>query len=453
MKINLLLLLLGISLACFAQEQTNCSCTLNLKEIIADIETNYPGFAKKTNNGHLRGYLSVKKKALAEAQEVRNRENCFYLIERYISFFKDNHIIFDDRQSMPSPARVIYNTKAKGKKDGLTGLWRRSADSLTIQIIKVAASQYSAHLVANKKDHNSSGNIHFTLTGNDTEFRIRKHANWLTTAQQRGRRLDHLLIEPDGIWEKIIPGKLPSTRPTKLGSYNTQFTSQLLNEDTFYLGIPAFNINEKKFDSLIVNEIIPAINVRKVKHLVIDLRNNVGGNGSFLSLIRLVYDRPFSLPGDFLYDSPALIYRYQNAADKGSAQHRAMLAKLISHKGGFVQKDSLRVKIKETLEYPTKVSILVNENCASSTEYFLILAKHSSKVKLFGRNTSGTLDYSELLSPERLSCPGYIYMRPTSKSFYVDRQGIDQKGIVPDMDLSSYPDDQWIEVVLNNSQR
>lgn len=447
MKVKMIILLLGISISSPAQKKDNCDCLTNLKEVITDIESNYPGYNLKTGNGKLAKYIYTKKRTIGEAAKMLTREDCFYVIERYIGYFGDNHIIFDDRKTLPSNPAVPNIPSIPGQ-DKLTGIWRRSADSLTIHINKIDASNYSAYTIKQSTGGAKTGQVHFKLMGNENEFRIRRYSDWLTTALKRGRRLGSLLIEPEGIWQRIVPGGQPQVRQGKIGSANKVLNYQMVNDDTFYLGIPAFNMDERKFDSLVVNQMIPEINMRKTKHLVIDLRDNVGGNSAFLSLVRLVYDGPFTIPGDFLYASPSLIDIYQKAADKGSASHKKLLPKLIANQGGFIQKDSLRVKISQSLAYPKRISIIVNENCASSTEYFLILAKHSAKVKIFGRHTSGTLDYSELLSPQKLSCAGYTYIRPTSKAFYTDVRLIDNKGIIPDVDLSSYPDDQWVERVV-----
>lgn len=448
----MLFFFLGISLAALAQERDVCGCALNLKEIITDIETNYSGYNHKTNTGKDTAYISIKKDAIDGASKTTTREGCFYTIAKYLNFFKDNHIIFVDNKT--TPKQVILNDKVldKTQRDELSGIWRRVSDSLTVKIIKEDNALYKAYILKTSKSSNNIGNVHFALLGNDDEFKIRKYSGWLTTDLLRGRRLNSLLIEPDSTWEKVEDGVEHKARQTKLGTSNNTLTYQPINKDAYYLSIPAFNTNEKKFDSLIVNKIIPEILDSKTKHLIIDLRNNTGGNGSFLSLIRMIYDKPFAIAGDFIYATPTMVGKYQISADAGSAYHKMMLPKLIANSGGFVQRDSLRAKMSEIYDYPQKVSIIVNENCGSSTEYFLLIAKHSSKVKIFGRHTSGTLDYSELFSSEKLPCAGYSYMRPTSKAFYTDACPIDNKGIMPDVDLSNYPDDEWIHIVIGKQK-
>ena len=451
-----LLIWLGIHAVAFSQEQEGCNCSSVLKEVISDVENNYPGYQLKTKGENLARYTKVKQSALAKALATSDRVQCFYIIESYIHFFKDNHLIFSDRRSSPKqiPNPYLFNKKKRtDQQDSLSGTWRRHSDGLTIQIVKVNLDQsliYRAYIVQSKDTILQKGNIYFDLYGNANEFRIRKYNASLTTDLLRGRRLKNLLIEPNGTWQKITS---PSqNQPLVLAEYasNNTFRHKAISSDIYYIGIPEFNMDPTKFDSLIVNQIIPTLTANKTKHLIIDLRNNVGGNSSFLSLARLTYDKPMALPGDHVYSTPNMIKRYQESASKGSAQHQKLLAQLIAHTSAFAQRDSLKIRLKEVLTYPETVSILTNENCASSTEYFLILAKLSSKVKHYGRHTAGTLDYSELHEPEKLTCKGYVYLRPTTKSFWVDEHPIDQKGIQPDIDLSQYPDYEWVDRIIES---
>jgi len=441
-----LLLSLAPVIIALAQEKTQCTCPTVLREIIEDVENRYPGYKKKTAGTTKVLYDKLKLDISILAGKNPTRENCFYLVEQYLAFFKDNHLIFTDRKI--EPIQINVQSKKNAVKDQLTGVWRRRSDSLIIEISRKQTKQlsYLASIVSVKDDFSKKGLIHFELIGNENEFKIRKYNNALTTYLLRGRRLGNLLIEPDGIWEKQIVNNTNPIEKASEFAANTKFKHKPINNHTYYLGIPSFSMKEKQFDSLIVNTIIPQLSKDKIENLIIDLRNNAGGNSSFFSLLRLLYDKPFAVPGDFVFATPQTIARYKSSSNP---THKAMLPKLISNVGGFVQRDSLKLSLKQTYQYPKSVYILVNENSASSTEYFLLLAKHSSKVKIFGRHTSGTLDYIELLEPEKLSCEGYSYMRPTAKSSFTDHNPIDNKGILPDVDLSKYPDDKWVDVLVS----
>jgi hypothetical protein len=449
----LILFCLFFSSPIFGQTKDDCSCLSNLEKIVSDIETNYPGYKLKTDTGSKIDYITNKRQSLSLASKTNDREKCFYIIERYLSFFKDNHIIFTDTKTNPGKTSVSHtlNTNRYKTKDSLVGVWTKSDGSLSIDIIKTNTNRYEGRIFQ-KNSKASEQKVYFELIGNYKGFRIRKHGNWLTTDLLRGRVLNDRLIEPEGVWFRN-QGQAKIEKQRKSIDWNNRFRYKKLDSNIYYLGIPAFATEEAKFDSLIVNHIIPEINNNKIEHLIIDLRNNAGGNGSFFSLLRFTYEKPFSLSGDFLYASPSMIKKYTEQANRNSKRHIEMLPKLIANKGGFVQRDSLRIRIKEKLSYPQKVSIIVNDNCASSTEYFLILSKKSEKVKIYGRNTAGTLDYSELHTPENLPCKEYRYLRPTTKAFFADTYPIDNVGIKPDVDLSSYSEDNWIEIIQSDIKK
>lgn len=451
-----ILLLLSFYLATFAQEKDDCNCATTLKEVITDVETNYPGYQLKVKGENLARYTTVKQTALTKALLITDRVKCFYVVESYLDFFKDNHLIFTDWKSQPQqiPNLSLLNRKESvPNQDQLIGTWRRVSDSLTVKIIASTVNKtpiYRAYIVQTKDTTFQNGNIYFDLYGNTNEFRIRKYTGALTTDLLRGRRLKNLLIEPNGIWQKVLAKQ--QNKPLVLAeyAYNNKFKHKAISSDIYYIGIPEFNMLAAKFDSLIVHQILPELKTNKTKHLIIDLRNNQGGNSSFSFLTRFTYNGALTLPGDYVYASPQMIKRYEQSAQEGSALHQTLLPKLIAHPGGFVQRDSLRLKLKESYAYPETVSIITNENCASSTEYLLMLVKPSSKVKVYGRHTAGTLDYSELYGPEKLTCKGYGYLRPTTKSFWVDKSPIDKKGIQPDIDLSLYPDYEWVDTIVKS---
>jgi len=445
---NIIILILLITSFNYADARNgnNCNCSLSLEEIISDVERNYPGYQAKVNVANKNEYKNFKAKTIKLAATSTDRENCFYIIESYIRFFKDNHIIFSDRNTAPKQA--LFTKKAfKNASDKLTGVWRRNNDSLLVRVVRESKNKdlftYKAYIL---NPTGAIGNVHFELIGSEHEFRVRKYDSSLTTDLLRGRRLRNLLIEPGGIWQKI--GDQQADLTIKASSYqdNSKFIFKSIGDNIHYLGIPSFTMDVTKFDSIIVKQIIPQMAVGKIQHLIIDLRNNVGGNSSFLSLMRLAYEKPFSIPGDFLLSTPKLIKNYETSP---SPYRKAMIPKLKANIGKFVQRDSLKIALKESQQYPETISIIVNENSASSSEYFLILAKHSAKVKLYGRHTAGTLDYSELLKPENLSCPDYSFMRPTTKSYWTDTSPIDNTGIQPDVDLSSYPENEWIDIIVD----
>jgi C-terminal processing protease CtpA/Prc len=103
----------------------------------------------------------------------------------------------------------------------------------------------------------------------------------------------------------------------------------------------------------------------------------------------------------------------------------------------------------EISEYPTRVGILINEGNGSTDEQFLLEAKQSFKVKLFGRPTKGVLDISNvnvITSPDEAFNLHYSM----SKSLRLPAFPVDDTGIQPDFFLDDeIKEGEWVEYVQN----
>lgn len=98
------------------------------------------------------------------------------------------------------------------------------------------------------------------------------------------------------------------------------------------------------------------------------------------------------------------------------------------------------VKLDAVLSNPRRIAILINKDCGSSAEEFLLRAKESKKVVLLGQPTSGTLDYSNLI-PGKFPCDVYNISYPftrTRRSFLVDKEKIQPNVYLAD-------DQNWID--------
>jgi C-terminal processing protease CtpA/Prc len=105
---------------------------------------------------------------------------------------------------------------------------------------------------------------------------------------------------------------------------------------------------------------------------------------------------------------------------------------------------------------PRNVGIIINEGNASSAEQFLLAAKESDKVILFGNcNTAGVLDYSNI-TPNPLPSNNYQLWCPMTRSKRLPENPIDNIGIAPDV-MIPFPAteqlydklDNWVYFVKN----
>jgi C-terminal processing protease CtpA/Prc len=96
---------------------------------------------------------------------------------------------------------------------------------------------------------------------------------------------------------------------------------------------------------------------------------------------------------------------------------------------------------------PIRVGIIVDRYVGSAAEQFLLVARQSRKVKIFGEPTAGVLDFSNMNFVES-PCGDFVLFYAMSKAVGIDRFPIDGIGIQPDFFLdSSIPGYKWVDVV------
>jgi len=261
------------------------------------------------------------------------------------------------------------------------------------------------------------------------------------------------------IFKRLSPN-FPTELEPFVEKYIKTITSQIpfleeLNTTTLYLRIPSFDMDKKQaIDKVIADN---KEKILKTENLIIDLRNNGGGSdGSFSNLLPILYTNPIrTVTEEFLStkqnNQRFLDYLTEYKIDEGTQRWiRKICDKLQNKVGEFVNpwEEPVSVKHFDTVfEYPQNVGIIINEVCASTTEQFLLAAKQSKKVKLFGVTTRGALDTGnqlDIVSP----CKEFRLMYSHSRSLRIPDFMIDNIGLQPDYYLDkSIPQYKWVNFV------
>ena len=197
-----------------------------------------------------------------------------------------------------------------------------------------------------------------------------------------------------------------------------------------------------------------------IEHLIIDLRGNSGGGDDmYTNIIPFIYTNPIITHGTYLWTSENNISLFEeyvdnpNLPEEATQQIREIVKKGKANPNSFVlfgdnKTDTIQLEVIRA--YPNQVSILIDSECTSATEEFLLKAKQSTKTTSYGyESTGGALDYANL-NPV-ITPSGYWYATvPTTRSSRLPENPVDPHGIAPDVLVSSDVKD-LLKFVLDNN--
>ncbi|OYO30278.1 S41 family peptidase [Janthinobacterium sp. PC23-8] len=193
--------------------------------------------------------------------------------------------------------------------------------------------------------------------------------------------------------------------------------------------------------------------LQRRRNWIIDVRRNNGGSDStYASLLPWIASGESVTMGVEWLSTPANIANQETICAlyaPGDASCPISMAKAMERMrsvppGQFVAQIAdtpIRYAhfAKEKIQ-PARVAVLVDRDCSSSCEQFLLAARQSFRVKLIGRNSNGALDYSNLrlqALPSGLRHVAYA----TSRSTRLPHLQVDLDGIMPDIYLPQPKDE------------
>ncbi len=467
---------LALMMGRFASAQEpECTCTDHMRWLIETFEANDAGFQWVIDRKGREAYEAHNRRFLERAAAVTSPEECTKLLNEWTHFFRKRHIGVLRNGSSVSTADTLAIDDAAFREriqsaevDEWEGIWR--VGSYLIGIVKDTASSDRAYVgfiiqseIPGWRPHQIKLEI---VPQADGGYMMRYYL-----APHSPETFPDVKVEPGGyviadwlVLKKTVPAAPgPSDPPLRLFveamSASEPFIQRLSN-NTLYLRIPSFSFAAKQaIDSVLRRH---HADLTRTEHLIIDLRNNGGGADiSYQSLLPYLYTNPIRTVGVAFLSTELNNQRMEafmkapHVPEAVKAWARQGLEKLRRHPGEFVNLDDERVTVERfdsVLPYPRRVAILINQKCASTTEQFLLAAKQSWKVKLFGTSTGGALDFSNLHSVTS-PCGEYTLWYALSRSERLPDMAIDGHGIQPDFYLDrTIPPEQWVphvQEVLN----
>lgn len=476
----LIALILIVSTTGYGQ---NCNCMEEYKWAKKTFEENDAGYSYYVEKYGQQAIDFNNKKWTKEFAKTKDLFQCQDYLNNWIKFYRKGHLsiaMADQTKRRPSvnnnTNRTIVateNPKIKIdidsfqisakllKEDSFEGVWTNGTYNVGIQKVKY---DYIGFVITSKNDQWKPGQIKFTFPSSinssmkstyymgDHSLAVKEFDN----CQLIGKTY---LQAFDIYWKRVSPdvGTEPTIDEAVSLLSTPGFYLKKIDSVTAVFRIPSFDNNY----ITIIDSIVKSNHDLLVttKNLIIDIRGNGGGaDRAYDSIAPYLYTNPVrSMWVEFL-STPLNNARYDwiikldGFSEKEKQNLKDMQNKLNANIGKFVNlNDSNLTTVIDTLpviyQNPQQVAILIDGDNGSTAEQFLLMAKQSKKVKLFGQRTAGALDFSNLnnvISPSQ----NFKLFYTTSRSFRIPKMAIDDYGIQPDFFIDdSVPSYKWIAFV------
>jgi len=475
MKQTITLLLVLMPLIIFSQE---CDCISKLKWVKKTFEENDAGFVHTLEKKTELAYQIHNQKFEEKVSTIKDPIVCLQNLYQWLKFFRLGHIgirLTDEAKKTEvkidsDKIRAQYKdweklevdtndftTYLKSKKNcDFEGIWLSEPYEIGV---KKVGEEYLGFIIEADGSFWTEGQVKFKIHADKTAtYYMRDHAaRNFDHAELLGKnylQMGHISLKR--VLPEFVDDAPDTKRYFKIIEAQKPFI-ETIDNNTILLRIPSFRIAQKIYiDSLISTH---KAQILSTPNLIIDLRNNGGGSDqSYYELLPLIYTDTIRGVGVEFFSTPLnnqkLLRLAEDTENDFTDSDREMFKreyeKLSKHIGEFVNLDSVivdKTSFDTIYPYPQKVGIIINGNCASTTEQFLLAAKQSKKVKLFGTKTFGALDVSNMnftLSP----CGDFELGYCRSKSYRIPDMAIDDVGIQPDYYLNQeIPKYEWIKHV------
>ncbi len=458
---NLFFLLLVIGLTTQSKSQTS-DCLKDFDFLVQKIKSDYPGYQDKVTPGTKQDLFQLENILRTRIQQYP--DSCGKYLSSYATWFKDHHLRIKrlyaasgpGDKSMPEPKVYAGNPDTVGlsKADlhSVEGTWHSFRGD--IAIVKSQAGEEYDGVSVSYMDYAKNQIIFSLVALGDNEYAMTSYPYYNDFKPLKGKasvRLANNVLELHDDTRFVRKTNSVTFDDALLRSYVPEFPNGRntfplgikLSDSTFYLRIPSFMDDDA--------EVLTRkhwTEITSTPNLIIDIRNNGGGQDEYYQVLAdLVYTQPYQSKGVEWYATESNIKMYEDALKNGDIRNdeegirwtNSLLTEMKKHVGGFVIHPLMGadkiVKNDTVFPNPKRVGIIINEGNASSAEQFLLSARESSKVILFGNsNTAGVLDYSNVIS-ENLPSGKFELIFPMTRSRRLPVDTIDNVGISPDVNI------------------
>ncbi len=432
------------------QVEPICDCASQLQSLAEATRANYAGYGDKTGSPADSAALERHLALLSVRATHTLGAECADVLEAYIGFFEDGHLrarftgpaaaAAAGVPAAPGPVPESSGGSLEGRHDPILGTWENAAGGTRIEIVPAPApwSHRDRYAVVRSSAEEGwrVGDVRATFVSRPDEgiyhgewfFHDRPPEEWVAVVLE-----DTLLLTGFEGWRRVEAGRPVDT----VGADPLRPRFRRLSSEAGLLTVPSMQVQYgSAVDSLVRAR---ASDLAALDLLVIDVRGNQGGgDGTYEPLLPLLYtDTIVTGPGSVL-SSPANIAYYERFLDPEGVDSPAwvveMLEAMRARPGEQIALPPAKAAYERVLPQPRAVAILQDRTVASATETFLLKARQSAKVRLFGQPSAGVVDYLNQ-AWHSLAC-GVVLQAPTiRRSLHLPADSVDDTGIAPDVVL------------------
>lgn len=461
----------------------SCNCAESFSWMKNTFEENDAGFHYVIDKKGLEDYNKHNLLFTEKIKNISSKEECQILMIQWLKYFRPGHIaviLKDPLVDGKTPSKEDIRNKFKNEKsidltenkliqllnkrkspDPIEGIW--TSDNYTIGILanEGQSNKYTAFIIRADSVFWMPGQLkaEFVFNSADDDYSVDYFMKDHSRQTRKAKFINassNVFSMQGSLWSRLYPKSTLSKQEEVLLAFsNSNFPFvESLSKKTLYLRIPSFAAEQKKnIDSVLAKY---DAQIKKTSNLIIDIRNGTGGgDASYAKIIPYLYTNPIRSIGVQFYSTELNAKAFEAYAklyeDTSNMRFCMGIAKRMKENiGKFIDASDNKFEMNslgKVLPRPMNVAIICNENNGSTDEQFLIDAKQSRKVKVYGRPTGGMLDISNMNMidfPDGNFTLGYCM----SKSYRIPNYTIDGVGIQPDYFLDeSIPETDWVYYV------
>jgi hypothetical protein len=476
-----ILAIVGAPLASAAQAPADIglpSCASEFAWARDYAERNYAGYDFKLMPDVRPAYDSLVVTLAREAEDATDQAACSAILTRWTAFFRDGHLSLSRRGATvaspvqddapdairaryaSAPRRPIGEGEARARltqlgaaRDPIEGIWEMQGGNYRGVVLRDEQDTTAFLMSILRADSVwwTPGQVKAIFAAaSDGAYGVRFFMRDHSEQQWEGRVHGNVLTFSNGSpWLREWPVRPGDVTAAELAeTANNAFKVRDLGSGTLVVHVPSFD-NPRAIDSLFDAE---GERVAAAERLIVDVRGNGGGSDhNFRMFLPLVYSGPIRMVHNaILVTDDNIAVNEALAADTTLPEAirnglRSNVKRMRETRTRWYEFEDYVIDDLPVLETPRRVDIIADRGCGSSCEQFLLAARQSSKVTIYGTRSAGVLDFGNV---RQARMPGgtLVLHYPTTRSRRLPHNPVDGIGIQPDVGIPAGEADavRWV---------